>query len=331
MNIMSKIDFIKGVERLVDPINVGTLHFMQSFNNLIPKGIQKKMVEASGKITPYMGFVVEPYSYFLCYEIEDIERATNLLPDGFRLVKTRVFDIDAPKYYVIFGCFNAHTSGFWGMRTESYIIAEDMQTGLLTWVILDYDTNTITYDPKTQLSDPNASGSLITIDFSGEMIVDMKNKEGRTISFTSDVTSGQMESLDQRLWIEGNLSIAYSRIKSEERIAPFSLIFDPNEFQKALRIPVSKITIEKNNWFPGLFKTEPSELVCFPYAQHFLSDSPGHFSVVNNKDELTKKVAAIDFEKISAFSTKSFKRSILLGGAMALLSNIVLITLLILS
>lgn len=328
---MSKIDFIKGVERLVDPINVGTLHFMQSFNNMIPKDIQKKMVEASGKVTPYMGFVVEPYSYFLCYEIEDLERATNLLPDGFRLIKTRVFSEDEPKYYVIFGCFNAHTSGFWGMRTESYIIAEDINTGLLTWVILDYDTNTITYDPKTQLSDPNASGSLITVDYSGELIVDMKNSLGRAIAFTSDVTSGKMESLDQRLWIEGNLSIAYSRVKSEERIAPFSLIFDPNEFQKALRIPISQINLEINNWFPGLFRSEPSELVCFPYAQHFLSDSPGHFSVVKDKEALIDTVASIDFDKISPFSTKSFKRSILAGGAMALLSNVILIALLVFS
>lgn len=325
---MKRIDYVKGVERLVDPINVGTLHFMQSFNNLIPKGIQKKMVEASGKVTPYMGFVVEPYSYFLCYEIDDIQRAKDLLPEGFQLIKTSVFKEDAPKYYGIFGCFNAHTSGFWGMRVESYIIAEDIETGMLTWVILDYDTNTITYDPKTQLSDANASGSLITIDYNGEIIVDIKNKNGRAIAFTSDVNAGQMTELDQRLWIEGNLSITYSRIKSEERTAPFSLIFDPKEFQKALRIPSSKLELAINNWFPGLFKSEPSELVCFPYAQHFLSDSPGHFSVIKDEAHLLEKVESIDFQKVSAFSTKSFKTAILAGGIMALATNATLLFLL---
>lgn len=325
---MKRIDYVKGVERLVDPINVGTLHFMQSFNNLIPKGIQKKMVEASGKVTPYMGFVVEPYSYFLCYEIDDIQRAKDLLPEGFQLIKTSVFKEDEPKYYGIFGCFNAHTSGFWGMRVESYIIAEDIETGMLTWVILDYDTNTITYDPKTQLSDANASGSLITIDYNGEIIVDIKNKNGRAIAFTSDVNAGQMTELDQRLWIEGNLSITYSRIKSEERTAPFSLIFDPKEFQKALRIPSSKLELAINNWFPGLFKSEPSELVCFPYAQHFLSDSPGHFSVIKDEAHLLEKVESIDFQKVSAFSTKSFKTAILAGGIMALATNATLLFLL---
>ena len=30
---MNKVDFIKGVERLINPIEVGTLHFMQFFNN----------------------------------------------------------------------------------------------------------------------------------------------------------------------------------------------------------------------------------------------------------------------------------------------------------
>lgn len=325
---MKRIDYVKGVERLVDPINVGTLHFMQSFNNFIPKGIQKKMVEASGKVTPYMGFVVEPYSYFLCYEIDDIQRAKDLLPEGFQLIKTSVFKEDEPKYYGIFGCFNAHTSGFWGMRVESYIIAEDIETGMLTWVILDYDTNTITYDPKTQLSDANASGSLITIDYNGEIIVDIKNKNGRAIAFTSDVNAGQMTELDQRLWIEGNLSITYSRIKSEERTAPFSLIFDPKEFQKALRIPSSDISLTVNSWFPGLFKSEPSELVCFPYAQHFLSDSPGHFSVIKDEAHLLEKVESIDFKKVSAFSTKSFKTSILIGGVMALATNATLLFLL---
>jgi hypothetical protein len=145
---MNKKDFIKGVEKLVDPIDVGTLHFMQSINNFIPKKIQKRMVASSGKITPYMGFVVEPYSHFLFYELKDLEKAKDLLPEGFNLRKTRIFDDDTLKYYGILGCFKAHTSGFWGMRVEFYIIAEDESTGLLSWIIVDYDTNTITYDPK---------------------------------------------------------------------------------------------------------------------------------------------------------------------------------------
>jgi hypothetical protein len=325
------MDFVKGVERLVDPINVGTLHFMQSFNNMIPKKIQKKMVEASGNVTPYMGFVVEPYSYFLCYEVMDMQMAESLLPNGFRLIQTKIFESDEPRYYVIFGCFNAHTSGFWGLRVECYLIAENVETGLLSWVILDYDTNTITYDPKIILSDPNANDSLITTDFNGMLVVDVKNNNERKLVFSSDLKNGLMTELDQRLWVEGNLSIAYSKIKSDEVIAPFSLIFDPKEFQKALRLTKASIKIDANNWFPGLFKSEPSEMVCFPYAQHFLSDSPGHYSVIMDEKHLVDKIDSIDFMKIAVFSTKAFKKAILTGGILALFTNIILVSLLIMS
>lgn len=41
---MKRFNFTKGVEKLIDPINVGSLHFMQFFNNLLPKNIQRKLV-----------------------------------------------------------------------------------------------------------------------------------------------------------------------------------------------------------------------------------------------------------------------------------------------
>ncbi len=107
-----------------------------------------------------MGFVVEPYSSFLCYEIADIDKAKSLLPDGFKLIKTKVFENDEPKYYCIFGCFRAHTSAFWGARTEFYIIAEDQKTGLLSWIIVDYDTDTISYDKKMALDRPIVANQL---------------------------------------------------------------------------------------------------------------------------------------------------------------------------
>ena len=154
---MKKENFAKSVERLVDPITVGSLHLLQSFNQLLPKSAQKQIVRASSKKTPYMGFVVEPYSSFLFYEIADHDKAKALLPEGFELVKTKVFSDDEPKFYCIIGCFRAHTSAFWGIRTEFYIIAEDKSTGMLSWIIVDYDTNTISYDNKNGLTSPNLS------------------------------------------------------------------------------------------------------------------------------------------------------------------------------
>jgi len=104
---MNKKELNKNIEKLIEPVDVGSLHFIQYFNGLLPKSIQRKLISSSSKTSPYMGFVVDPYSYFLCYEIEDIERASRLLPDGFKLIKTKIFDNDEPKYYCIFGCINA--------------------------------------------------------------------------------------------------------------------------------------------------------------------------------------------------------------------------------
>jgi len=327
---MTKETFIKGVERLVDPIDVGTLHFIESFTKKIPKNLQEKLVEKSGEKTPYMGFVVEPYSYFLAYELKDLQRASDLLPDGFKLVKTKIFDDDEPKFYGIFGCFNAHTSGFWGMRVEFYIIAEDTSTGLMSWIIVDYDTNTITYDPKNGFTDPNSSGSLITTDYDGQLHVEVKNDSGRMLVAKSDIEQGKMKALDNRLWVEGNLSIAYGKHKINGNPGLFSLIFNPKEFERALRLPKGSYQIEINNWFPGLFMDEPSEVACFPYAQHFLSDSPGHSSLLLDENALNEKVKSVDFSQISVFSTKGISKMIIMGGILSAVTNTVLITLLIL-
>lgn len=324
---MDKYNFVKGVERLINPIDVGTIHFIQYFNKFVPKNIQKKMANSSGKKTPYMGFVVEPYSIFLCYEIKNIELAKTLLPEGFKMIKTKIFEDDEPKYYSIFGCINAHTSGFWGSRIEFYIIAEDINTGLLSWVIVDYDTNTITYDPKNGFSDPSVKNSVITIDYSGELYVDLVNEKGRKLIFNSDIKQGKMKSLDQRLWVEGNLSISYGKNRSEGKAKTFSLTFDPKEFRTGLKIPIDSVKIYDNDWFEGLFDEKPSQVVCFPYAQHFLSDSPGHFSNLKSKDDLSNAVEKMNFDDIKTFSTKPFKTLFLVGGLVSVVLNIILIIL----
>ncbi len=326
---MKRFDFTKGVEKLIDPINVGSLHFMQFFNNLLPKNIQRKLVTSASKKTPYMGFVVEPYSYFLCYEIQDIKKAKSLLPEGFELIKTHIFDNDEPKYYCIFGCINAHTSAFLGLRVEFYIIAEDKKTGLLSWIIVDYDTNTISYDKKQGLMNPNASNSLITINYDGTLIVDVnRNDNSRNLIFESDIKTGVMKSLDQRLWLEGNLSIGYGKSISRNDADIFSLKFDPLEVEKALDIPISSLNMQVNSWFPGLFKDTPSKLVCFPYAQHFISDSPGYSSNLKDKDELVLALEKVDFEKINVFSTKSFKTMFLVGPIISFLITLSLLIML---
>lgn len=322
---MDKHSFSKGVERLVNPISVGSLHFVQMFNNMLPKSIQKRLVTSSSKKIPFMGFVVEPYSFFLCYEIADTDMAKSLLPDDFELVKTSIFQDDDPKYYCIFGCFRAHTSAFWGVRNEFYVIAEDGKTGLLSWIIVDYDTDTISYDSQNGLRSPNCDSAVLTTDFTGTVIADIqRNDHGRGLTFDAKLGNGNMKKLNQRLWLEGNLSIGYGRVLSQNNADIFSLKFQPGEVVQALDIPLHDLSIGVNSWYPGMFNTAPARVVCFPYAQHFVSDSPGHTSKLQNKDQLQAANAVIDFAAVKTFSAKSF---LVMFAINAAISTIIIIAL----
>lgn len=328
---MNKYYFTKEVEKLTNPMTAGTIQFMQFFNNLLPKSIQNKLMKKTATKTPFMGFIVEPYSYFLCYEINDMEQAKTLIPDNFELVKLKIFENDEPKYYAIFGCINLHTSAFFGHRVEFYIIAEDKRTGLLSWIIVDYDTNTISHDEKNGLSSPSTNRSVITTNYDGTLIVDMTRiDQSRSLIFESDIKTGTFEKLDQRLWIEGNLSIGYGKSFSDKDPYIFSLKFDPKEMDQALNIPLDSLNLTQNTWFKGLIGEKPSKLVCFPYAQHFISDSPGYSSKLMSKEELVNAVETIDFSKIKVFSVDSIKQMFLVGMVVSTLITVILVILLIL-
>jgi hypothetical protein len=327
---MNKTNFTKGVERLVNPVEVGALQFLQGFNRLLPKSIQEKLVNSSAEKNPYMGFVVEPYCLFLCYEIADIEKAKELLPDDFELVKTRIFNDDEPKFYCIISTFRVHTSAFWGSRLEFYVIAQDKKTGLLSWVIIDYDTDTISYDKKHGLRSPNSKDAVVTTNYDGLLVIDIKNNDGiRELVLESDITKGKMKNLDERLWIEGNLSVGYGKFLSENQGGVFSLKFEPKEVEKALKIAPEDLNLQSNTWFPGLLKEKPAEIVCFPYSQHFVSDSPGHASNLKNKDELIAAAEGFDFEKLEVFSTKPIIRMFMINIIISFLITLILLLLVI--
>ncbi len=323
--------FTLGVERLINPINVGSLHFMQAFNNYLPKSLQKKLIKASAQKIPFMGFVVEPYAQFLCYEIVDFEQAKALLQEDFELVKVKIFDKDEPKYYCIFGCFTAHTSAFWGSRVEFYIIAKDNRTNLVSWIIVDYDSNTISYDDKNGLKSPNSKDAVVASNYNGTVYVNIPRDDGsRTIEFQTNVKNGVWTPLDQPLWLDGNLSIGYGQVLSDGNNAVFSLKFDPNEVLEGLRIEQKDFLLTQNTWYPGLFAERPSEVLTFPFAQHFVSDSPGHSSNIVNKEQLIQQVESTDFTKTQVISSQQFKNMFLIGmAASAVISVGLLIALLV--
>ncbi len=301
--------FIAGVEKLVDPITVGTLHFMQGFNNNIPVKLQRKMIEKSSAENPLMSFVVDPYGFYIGYQIIDLDYFNQLIPDGFKLIKTKMFEQDEEQYYFILGVFNARTSGFMGARVEAYVICEDERTGLTSWVIIDYDTNTISYDPKNGLVGANCPNGYVTTTYEGKLQVEMGH-ENRNLRFTSDLLKGKSQKLNQKLWIEGNLSVAYGKNLADD-IQVFALQFVPEEMQMANEIALDAINIIENSWYRDMISEEPIKIACFPYAQHFLSDAPYHRTILTNELELKQQISKIDFKQINVYSVSKFRQIII--------------------
>lgn len=113
--------------------------------------------------------------------------------------------------------------------------------------------------------------------------------------------------MGRQLWLEGNLSVGYGRELSQNSDTVFSLIFDSREVEKGRRIPIVDIQMHQNTWFKGLFHDQPDEVVYFPYAQHYLSDSPGHFSAIMSEEELVRMYQSLDLDSIPEYSAKSHR------------------------
>ncbi len=322
-------EFMKGTERLVDPIEVGSIHFIQGLNKLLPKSLQEYLSKQSSKTSKYMGFVVEPYCSFLFYKITDLEKAKDFLPEGFKLIKTKIFADDEPDYYAILGSFRVHTSAFWGSRIEFYLIAENEATGMLSWVILEYDSNTIGQDKKYGLRDPSAPKAVITINHRGTVVVDVNNPTlNRKIAYNFDVNSGVMSPLDERLWIEGNLSVTHGKELNGSAKDVFALNFEPCEMEKALKIAPENIDVIENSWYKDIIERKPVMGVCFPYAQHFLSETAGNQSNIRNKEDLTKALSKLDFNSIKAFSVKPLRDMILMQNVVTTAMGLIILILL---
>jgi hypothetical protein len=257
----------------------------------LPEGIQKWIVNRAVSDDPYVGFVVEPYSYFLAYEIEDETAAGRQLPPGYELVPTAMFEGTEPRYSGVVGAFNVHTSVFWGSRVEFSLIAENKATGMLSWVICDYESNTISYDPGQGFSGSSTSHSVVTTAHTGDLIVDVKGSDTpNRISSVANLNAASMRPLDQRLWLEGNLSVDYGGRLLDQGSVPFGLIFDPGEVEQALHIPLDAIEIDSNTFGDGLLAKEPFEACCFPFAQHFQTTSFPMPSSVKDRDDLERTV-----------------------------------------
>jgi len=330
MEIQNEEKFIKGVESLINPMEVSDLLFFQKLKGLLPSPVMKRLLLRASKKTPYIGFVIDPYSLFLFFRLSDIEYAKSLLPDRYELSKTRLFTDDEPDYYMGIGNLNTRASTFWGTRQEAYLIATDKNTGLLSFIFLDILSNTIIALPKKGIADPNCKRAIFTISSKGGVFLDIEEKKtNRRLSLNGSIKRGKTRKLDQRLWLMGNTSIGHCKRFADGDDIPFSVIFDPAEVIEALDIPPEDIHITENTLFPGLAHPEISSAICFPFAQHYIADSPGCYTSLKDRNGLVSKYNEIaNYEVFKTFSARTIVKQLLIGIAVSALITVLLILIL---
>ena len=303
---MNVHDFAEGVEKLVDPMAVGKVHYLQTKLKKLPVCLQKKIIKSHTKKAGQMPFVVEPYCSFFFYKIPDPIKVEKFMPDGFRPAKSAAFIGDQEEYYGIVSMFRIHTSVFWGARAEYYLVAENEKTGLLSWVMMDYISDTISYDEKSGLKSPDIKNACVTTTCEGDFLCDMETADRKKyVRADFNLRNAKMRQLNQRLWIEGNTSIAYGPRAGEEDGDLFSLTFFPEEMKEALEIPLKDVKIAKvASDTAGKFGAILDKVISFPYAEHMLSDAPGIHTHYGSEKALREAVEKVDFNKITHLSAK---------------------------
>ena len=214
--------------------------------------------------------------------------------------KSAIFEGGAEKYYGIVSMFRIHTSVFWGARAEYYLVAENTKTGLLSWIMMDYISDTISYDEKHGLKSPDAKKAVMTTTCEGDFVCEMRADDGKQkVICQANLMRAKMKLLNQRLWIEGNTSIAYGRLAGETDGDLFSLTFFPEEMKQALEIPMEDVALaEVASSRTGKFGAVLDKVVSFPFAQHMLSDAPGQQTHYDSEVALRAAAEGVNFNKI---------------------------------
>jgi len=288
--------YIKATEKMVVPAQVANTTQGSALLRKLPLKLQQYIANRGARTNPYMSFVVEPYAAFLAFEITDPEAAEQLLPPNYSFFPAAMFGDTPRRPCAIVGAFNVHTSVFWGSRVEFYLIAENCETGLLSWIIVEYESNTHSYEPSTGFIGPSTSHAVVTTSYLGEIIVDIESAQSDNgLVLVADLKNGVLAELDQRLWVEGNLSVDYGG-ELQQCTKPFSLVFDPQEMARALKLPLEDISLCLNTFGVGMLDPKPYEAACFPYAQHFVTTSVPTATTMRTAEDLEQAMAEISDE-----------------------------------
>jgi hypothetical protein len=288
--------YIKTTEKMVVPAQVANTTQGSALLRKLPLKLQQYIASWGARTNPYMSFVVEPYAVFLAFEVIDLQAAAQLLPPNYSLFSASMFADTPGRPCAIVGAFNVHTSVFWGSRVEFYLIAENCETGLLSWIIVEYESNTHSYEPSKGFIGPSTSHSVVTTSYLGEIIVDIEGaRSDHGLVLVADLKNGLFTELDQRVWVEGNLSVDYGG-ELQQYTKPFSLVFDPQEMARALKLPLDDISLCLNTFGAGMLDPTPFEAACFPYAQHFVTTSIPTATTMRTADDLEQAVTEINEE-----------------------------------
>ena len=167
---------------------------------------------------------------------------------------------------------------------------------------------------------------MFTTSSKGELFLDVQEERtNRKLVLNGSIKNGKIRKLDQDLWVMGNTSIGYCKKFAKGNDNPFAVIFDPAEVREALDIPPGDIHITENTLFPGLAEPEISKVFCFPFAQHYIADSPGCITSVKDRDDLISKYNELATAGISkTFSARTIVKQLLIGIAVTILIAVIL-------
>lgn len=265
-------DFAEKAESLVNPENTTAISFLGGFLKHLPSAVQRRLMATGNVKTPYMGFIVDPYCFFLAFGVKDRAAAQAMLPEAYELADTSIFADGRKEPLVIISSFTLRTSVFTGMRVECYLIARNRKTGRMAWIITDYESNTLSHDPKNGFGGYSCDASVFATTPYGELLAQaLSEKNGNRFSVRADIREGSVKPLDEALWVEGNMAVDYGGRLLDPASAPFSLIFDPVLMKEAREIPVEKIEIRENTLMGGIIDgSRPLAAALFPYTQHFV-------------------------------------------------------------
>jgi hypothetical protein len=180
----------------------------------------------------------------------------------------------------------------------------------VSWIFIDIISDTLIALPSEGVADRNSKRAIYTTSSRGDVFLDIQeDRSARRLHLRGNISRGVRRGLDQPLWVIGNTSIAHSRELAGNNEDPFAVIFDPAEVETALHIPLDDISLRENSLFPDLAVPEPCKVLCFPYAQHYIADSPGCRTSIRNERDMEEnynRLAAL--KEVKTFSTRGIKR-----------------------